>query len=232
MSDTPETIAAIIAEMRDERIIRLDGADVTRCLLHNLADRIEAAAERERAITDIMLAVKDKPLPHPDPDNAPPLFFPTKTQLRTLSDLVAIAHDEMDGLPYHEQELERFDSLLFDMKARYAFDKPYAATGNAAAMRAALTAFVGYLTQKRIDEVWAKTTLPEPGLDRLVEQARAALATPARNCDRFKALDEAREAFQDLRGHKILADVELWDSMDEAGALVRWLFSPAEDSAQ
>ena len=47
MSDTPETLAAILAEMRDERIIRLKGADVTRCLLLNLADRIEAA-ERER----------------------------------------------------------------------------------------------------------------------------------------------------------------------------------------
>ena len=43
MSDKPETIDAIIAEMRDKRIIRLGDADVTRCLLLNLADRIEAA---------------------------------------------------------------------------------------------------------------------------------------------------------------------------------------------
>lgn len=48
MSNKPETLAAILAEMRDERIIRLKGADVTRCLLLNLADRIEAAAARER----------------------------------------------------------------------------------------------------------------------------------------------------------------------------------------
>lgn len=46
MTKTEEPLAAILAEMRDERIIRLDGADVTRCLLRNLADRIEAAAER------------------------------------------------------------------------------------------------------------------------------------------------------------------------------------------
>lgn len=58
------------------------------------------------------------------------------------------------------------------------------------------------------------------------------LAAPARNCYRFKTLDEAREAFQDLRGHKILADVELWDSMDEAGALVRWIFAPAQGGAK
>lgn len=38
-----------------------------------LLDQIEAAHKLERAITDVMLAVKDKPLPHPDPDNAPPL---------------------------------------------------------------------------------------------------------------------------------------------------------------
>lgn len=45
--DQPEPLSAIIAEMRDERIIRLDDAVVTRCLLRNLADRIEAAAKRE-----------------------------------------------------------------------------------------------------------------------------------------------------------------------------------------
>ena len=69
------------------------------------------------------------------------------------------------------------------------------APGNVAALREALTAFVGYLTQKRIDEVWAKTTLPEPGLDRLVEQARAALSAPARNCDRFATELDAQLAF-------------------------------------
>lgn len=49
MSDTPETLSEILAEMRDGRSFRLDGADVPWCLLLNLADRIEAAAERERA---------------------------------------------------------------------------------------------------------------------------------------------------------------------------------------
>lgn len=48
MSDKPETLSAILAEMRDGRSFRLDGADVTWCLLLNLADRIDAAAERER----------------------------------------------------------------------------------------------------------------------------------------------------------------------------------------
>ena len=101
--------------------------------------------------------------------------------------------------------------------------------GNAAAMREALEGCVHEMCE-RCDSYMAdnmQTHKPCPGCV-IVDKARAALAAPARNCDRFKTLDEAREAFQDLRGHKILADVELWDSMDEAGALVRWLFAPAK----
>ena len=100
MTDATDTLAAILAEMRKsakdsyaEKTAKrledneatgtrdaLDIRDAIQCLLDDdkylldLADRIEAAAARERAITDVMLAVKDKPLPHPDPDNAPPLF--------------------------------------------------------------------------------------------------------------------------------------------------------------
>lgn len=47
MSNTNETIANIMAEMRDDRIIRIPDVDVTRCLLRNLADRIEAAARHQ-----------------------------------------------------------------------------------------------------------------------------------------------------------------------------------------
>ena len=43
MSNTNEKLSAILAEMRDERIIRIGNADVTRCMLRNLADRIETA---------------------------------------------------------------------------------------------------------------------------------------------------------------------------------------------
>ena len=140
-----DALRAILAEMRDGiHTGRADIIDIVNDRLRSYADRIEAAAERERAFTDAMLAVKDKPLPYPDPENAPPIY-----------------------------------------------------PGNAAALREALTAFVLYLTQKRIDEVWAKTTLPEPGLDRLIAQARAALAAPARNCDRFATGKEAWLAFDD-----------------------------------
>ena len=47
-TNTPEPIAAILAEMRNDNIPRIEDEAVIRCMLHNLADRIEAAAERER----------------------------------------------------------------------------------------------------------------------------------------------------------------------------------------
>ena len=76
--ETPEPLAAIIAEMRgnefDDPHPDADGIIGARRLARDWADRIEAAAKRERAITDVMLAVKDKPLPHPDPEHAPPLY--------------------------------------------------------------------------------------------------------------------------------------------------------------
>ena len=54
--------------------------------------------------------------------------------------------------------------------------------------------------------------------------ARAALATPPRNFERFQTKDAAREAFQKLRGHRVMADVSLWDDRDEIEAFLDWLF--------
>lgn len=58
-----------------------------------------------------------------------------------------------------------------------------------------------------------------------VEKARRALAEPLRNCDLYATKDEAREAFQNLRGHRVLADVSLWDDRDEIEAMFDWLFA-------
>ena len=212
----PEPLSVILAEMHAE----LDCIDDTKVIpviyIKNRLSRIEAAAERDRAITDIMLAVKDKPLPHPDPEHAPPMFFPmTKTQLQTLSDLVAIAHDEMDGLPHHEQELERFDSLLFDMKARYAFDKPYTAPGDAAAIRAALKAIDENTDLLDIAEGVAPNLHPSHSFVavQIRKIVRAALAAPARNCDRFQTAEEAYAA---------------WQKLPNLASAFAWLFAPAE----
>ena len=208
-----ETIADIAAEIRRGERMFWSMKDCSA-----FADRIEAAAKRERAITDIMLAVKDKPLPHPDPDNSPPLFFPmTKTQLQTLSDLVAIAHDEMDGLPHYEQELERFDSLLFDMKARYAFDKPYTDPpehpSNAAAIRSVVERCRDYLAD-------LLTLINPEDENRLLKECDAALAAPARNCDRFKTEGDAH-----------LEYLRIFDHPDPVH-YAKWLFATAEGGAE
>lgn len=58
MSNTDEKLSAILAEMRDERII-IDDANVTRCLLRNLADRIERVANNMECAFGMALAIKD-----------------------------------------------------------------------------------------------------------------------------------------------------------------------------
>jgi hypothetical protein len=122
-------------------------------------------------------------------------------------------HAETDAAKEERNRIACRMRYEFAAKCRACKAEP----GNAAAMREALTAFAGYLTQKRIDEVWAKTTLPEPGLDRLVEQARRALAAPARNCDRFATAEEAYAA---------------WQKHNSLTAICDWLFATAEGGAK
>lgn len=55
---------------------------------------------------------------------------------------------------------------------------------------------------------------------------------PARNCDRFQTAEEATRAFQQMRGHAAWADACLWDSRDEIGTFIDWLFAPAEGGAE
>lgn len=57
----------------------------------------------------------------------------------------------------------------------------------------------------------------------------AALGKPPRNCDVFGTKDTTREAFQKLRGHRVWADVSLWDDRDEIEAYLDWLFAPATE---
>ena len=62
-------------------------------------------------------------------------------------------------------------------------------------------------------------------LEALLNMAKAALAAPVRNCNMFQTKDAAREAFQKLRGHRVWADVSLWDDRDEIEAFLDWLFA-------
>lgn len=271
MSDQPETLAAVIAELRtraeEERDCGWDGeADD----LLAFADRIEAAAERERT----------PPSDGRDPDKAT-VHIPHETtgeilaemrrgircgrgydiddvnrfvrdwaariQIATERDLEACRADTPESVyvmleEFHNAHYSVFPRDELTERLCHAFHDQFAKAdsttpGNADALREALHECLAAATHLRA--LFCNTD-PMQGPDRAIrvndlepiadqiERATAALSAPARNCDRFKTLDEAREAFQDLRGHKILADVELWDSMDEAGALVRWLFAPAK----
>lgn len=50
-----------------------------------------------------------------------------------------------------------------------------------------------------------------------------------RNCERFQTKDAAREAFQKLRHHRVLADVSLWDDRDEIESFLDWLFATGKE---
>ena len=73
---------------------------------------------------------------------------------------------------------------------------------------------------KSMGGYWATETLP------IID---AALASPQRNCERFQTKDAAREAFQILRGHRVWADVSLWDDRDEIEAFLDWLFAIGQE---
>jgi hypothetical protein len=157
----PETLSAILAEMREISVT--DWANLTPRLVHELADRIEAAAERER-----------------DED-------------RQLS---AIAESD-----------EAF--------ARCArCDRPERAPGNVAAMHKAL---------EWVADVGVEDDYGADGQNLAIaaEKARAALAAPARNCDRFATEDEAREAYWAYRDPLEFNDKPFV-------SITEWLFAPAE----
>lgn len=168
-----DTVASIIAEMRDT------WTDTPPSALSDLADRIEAAAARER-----------------DEDRQ----------------LAAIAESD-----------EAF--------ARCArCDRPERAPVNAA-MREALHECLAAVTHLRA--LFCNTD-PMQGPDRAIrvndlepiadqiERATAALAVPARNCDRFANENEAYAAFADA-GYSFGADTG-----ERMYKYCRWLFATAE----
>lgn len=92
--------------------------------------------------------------------------------------------------------------------------------GNAAAMREALKQAMRVLHCSIVAEI-----LNGEDAHEALNAVTTALSAPPRNCDLFDTKDKAREAFQKLRGHRILADVSLWDDRDEIEALFDWLFA-------
>lgn len=185
MSDKPETLAAILAEMRDladHRAADAGGERPVIELLRSYADRLDAAAERERA--ELRRQLRNEI----EINNA---LATVRPQFHYVDDVIAEAEKERA----HEIELAKLR-----------------APGNAAAMRAALENAISVF----------RDDLPTPrDISRAFAAANAALAAPARNCDRTK--DEAESAFKAKFGRP-------WNTAEDE--LASWLFAPAEGGAE
>lgn len=174
-TDTPETLADIIAEMRRFAAFAADRSRITpapsiaaeqechAAKLTKYADRIEAAAKREQ-------------------QDAMKTAFLTKCKVC-----------EKVG--------------------------PAAAPGNAAAQREALEWAAQFVELGVDDDLGADGQ----NLTTAAEMARAALAAPARNCDRFQTEEEAYAAFMGLFDHF---------KGERHYQYCRWLFAPAEGGAE
>lgn len=141
-----------------------------------------------------------------------------------------------------DDKLKQYDERLADRleaahKREVATTKESLAVGNSgdcAKLREALCEILSYI------ESFHKYITPGKGkkltalfavADTIRGKARAALAEPPRNCERFQTKDAAREAFQKLRGHRVMADVSLWDDRDEIEAFLDWLFALGKEGS-
>lgn len=100
---------------------------------------------------------------------------------------------------------------------RAALAAPPEPPSNAAAMRGALESCLDFII--RIDRAF--NPFMQSLLENAVAKAKAALAAPARNCDRFKTEDEAREAYWAYREPLEFNDKPFV-------AITEWLFATAE----
>ena len=174
MSDTTETLAAILAEMRDYCSGWSEDVDVTVKvgLIYGWMCRIAAAAERERAEFRRQLQNEIQI------NNA---LATVRPQLHSVDDVFAEAAKERA----HEIELAKLR-----------------APGNAAALRGALEECRDYLYDVLRDafhnaQVSEQSGTPSmAGYEReqkLHKAVEAALAAPARNCDRFATAEGGAE---------------------------------------
>ena len=119
---TDEPLSAILAEMRDERIILIEDADVMRCMLRNLADRIERAAKNAENAFGMALAIEDG-LRKRDKQSSPGNAAAMRKALEEIdknTDLLDIAEDLAPNLhPSHS-----FVAIQIRKIARAALSKP------------------------------------------------------------------------------------------------------------
>ena len=233
-TNTPETLAAVLAEMKRRANEANDGlngvADINQIdymEVEDWASRIEAAAKRERAkyerlhecfwnvdsIQNIVRQMLDEREDlrdqNPKASESIGYFAQLLTKAATHAPgnaaairdaLKAVFEKLLECAPTAEQE---WPELV--KRARTALErKPEENYGNAVAMRAALMAVRGDLTSAL-----------HPNTSCAIIDA--ALAAPARNCDRFATVGAAHKA---------------WRATDQERDFADWLFDKAEGGAK
>lgn len=157
-----------------------------------------------------------------------PTTMNTEQQPENLAAIIAEMKREnrpygisIERLHYYADRIEaaaKQEAIDAELKwTRIGYDERKAeekrAHGNAAAMRAVLHDVDAYLGN----------IIPTRRENELRKAARAALAAPARNCDRFQTEEEAYAAFMGLFDHF---------KGERHYQYCRWLFAPAEGGAE
>ena len=188
MSDTNETIADIIAEMRGIHVREFQ----------DYADRLEAAHRREReAIT-----------PKSDPD---------------WKDICAKCKDG-DIEPNYCKYYGEPNGCNSPIYGEHPTAEKSSVVGDCAKLREALENVAKQLTDATEDENFGEDVMYLVGCMRtMLQKCRAALAAPARNCDRFASAEEAWDAYDEW--------VESYRSKGKTPPLNEfgWLFAPYEE---
>lgn len=236
-NDKPETIAAVVAEMREsardsfasklvaeyEETGRLDDGPAAQALkdddvyLVQLAGRIEAAAKRERDEDRQLAAIAESDEAFARcarcdrPERAPGNAAAMRSALERIVNLAP--EYPAYGVDWNALAADAF------LTASAALAAPPEPPSNAAAMRAALNR-VEHLAND-LSNITGRDTEVRADVNEIVDVCRAAIAAPARNCDRFATEDEAREAYWAYR-----------DPLEFNGkpfvAITEWLFAPAD----
>lgn len=228
-TNIPEPLSAILAEMRDERIVRLDDGDATRLVLRNLADRIEEAVQRFVAddcakcahYNAATISLKD----------ALDLANTIANHGINANDLGDKASAAIYALCHEVRTVRREDAEIKQevQRLRRELLNHRNAHGNAAAMRGALLKVLGCYESGAI-----RTEYNDPDswkhddeLCYLKDDVEAALAAPSRNVDRFADIATAITAFS-----REVPDWEDHDGIPDYYELAKWLFAPAEGGAE
>ena len=132
-------------------------------------------------------------------------------EMRRDADILVFPNLTPDKLRTYASRIEAAADRERNAHTNDIHDALYKATGipgNAAAMRAALVS-----VKEKLSGWWEWLEVEDA--------VEAALAAPARNCDRFATADEARKAFEAAHSRGIVRNLytEAFD----------WLFAPAKE---